>query len=265
MANVYQKNHVTITGNNAANNTIIFAHGFGTDQRSWKQVTEAFKDDYRLVLFDNVGGGLSDPAAFSPNKYDTLDSYADDLIDICEELEIKDAVIVGHSVSGMVSVLAAIRNPHYFSKLILVGASPRYLDDEGYVGGFKPADLEQLYQAMATNYFAWVSGFAAVTMGNPDRPQLAQSFADTLGAIRPDVAQSVARVIFESDYRSELGKLDKEVLLLQTREDIAVPMEVASYLNGNIKNSKLLVINATGHFPHISAPDEIITAIKSFI
>ncbi len=244
---------------------MIFAHGFGTDQSAWQQVVSAFEKDHRIVLYDNVGAGKSDPGAFSPNKYDNLTSYADDLVDICNELQIADAVMVGHSVSGMISVLASIKQPALFSKLILVGASPRYLNDSGYNGGFSQEALDGLFQAMANNYFAWVSGFAPAAMANAGRPQLAESFAATLTAIRPDIAQSVSRVIFQSDYRHELGKVAKQTLLLQTKQDIAVPMDVAMYLNNNIKGSTLKVIDAEGHFPHISAAHEVVREIQNFI
>lgn len=263
-AAVYKKNNVTIINENG-DQTIIFAHGFGTDQSAWKEVAAAFADKYRLVLYDNVGAGNADPAAFSPNKYDNLQSYADDLLDICHDLDIKNAIVVAHSVSGMITLLAAVKEPERFSKIVMIGASPRYLNDDGYVGGFSQDDLNGLYAAMANNYQAWVSGFAPAAMANAERPQLAQNFASTLSAIRPDIAQSVAKVIFQSDYRSALPNLAVDTLLLQTQRDIAVPMEVAEYLNNNIKISRMQVVNAEGHFPHMSAPDQIITAIKSYI
>jgi sigma-B regulation protein RsbQ len=262
--NVAKKNNVKLIGN-LDGPTIIFAHGFGTDQSAWSKVSEAFIQKYRIILFDNVGGGNSDPEAFSPNKYDSLYAYVGDLIDICEEYKVKAAIMVGHSVSGMISLLTAIKRPEFFSKLVLVGASPRYLNDVDYVGGFEQQDLDSLYDTMANNYFAWVSGFSAAAMANPDRPQLSENFANTLNAIRPDIAQSVARVIFQSDYRVELLKLDKETLLVQAKEDIAVPQDVAEYLNKHIAHSKLLVVEAYGHFPHMSAPNEIINAIEQFI
>lgn len=259
------KNNVKVSGNTDSGSTLVFGHGFGTDQNGWKAVTPAFENDHRIVVYDNVGGGASDPAAFSPNKYDTLRTYADDLIDICDALELKDVIMVGHSVSGMISLLAALKRPDLFAKLILVGASPRYLNDTDYVGGFDQATLDAFYAQMATNYFAWVSGFAPAAMANADNPALAQSFADTLKAIRPDIAQSVARVIFQSDHRSDVPRLDKETLIVQTQNDIAVPMEVAEYLHSHIKKSTLKVVNAEGHFPHISAPQEVVAAIKTFI
>lgn len=264
MKNSAKKNNVKQVGN-PDGPTIIFAHGFGTDQNAWTKVSEAFFENYNVILFDNVGGGASDPEAFSPNKYNSLYAYVDDLIDICTDYQVKDAIMVGHSVSGIISVLTAIKRPEFFAKLILVGASPRYLNDIDYVGGFEQKDLDNIYDTMANNYFAWVSGFSAAAMGNPENPQFAENFAGTLNQIRPDIAQSVARVIFQSDYRSELIKLNKPTLLIQAQEDIAVPLEVATFLHQNIVNSKLEVVEAYGHFPHISAPEEIIKSLKNFI
>lgn len=265
MPNVLKRNNVTILDAPGAKNTIIFAHGFGTDQTAWKEVASVFAGDNRIVMYDNAGGGKADPAAFSPHKYDSLHTYADDLLDICKTLEIKDAIVIAHSVSGMISVLAAIKNPEYFSKMVLVGASARYLNDIGYTGGFSQEDLNSFYDTMNTNYYAWVSGFAPAAMANPEKPQLAESFANGLLAIRPDIAQAVARVIFQSDHRKDLQDLGIETLLLQTRHDIAVPIQAAEYLNNNIRNSKLRIVDAEGHFPHISAPQEVIAAIKTFL
>jgi len=258
-----KRNNVNIL-NDEGKPTLIFAHGFGTDQISWKDVVTSF-NDYRIVLYDNVGGGKADPTAFSPNKYDSLHPYADDLISICDAIDIKDAIMVAHSVSGMISVLAAIKRPELFSKLIIIGASPRYLNDTDYIGGFDQATLDELYETMANNYYAWVSGFAAATMSNEDKPELAQRFANTLAEVRPDIAQSVLRVIFQSDYRSVLPLLNKPTLILQTKEDLAVPMAVAEYLLDNINNSTLKIVDAYGHFPQISAAQEIINAIKQYI
>ncbi len=247
--------------------TLVFAHGFGTDQTSWNEVKQAFKDDYRLILYDNVGGGKADPEAYSPIKYNKLNSYADDLLAIAEAFELHDAIVIAHSVSSMITLLAGIKAPEYFSKQVFIGASPRYLNDESqnYYGGFTQTALDSMYTSMTTNYYAWVSGFSAAAMGNPDNPELGASFARTLSEIRPDIALSVAKVIFESDVRDELSKLNKETLLVQSQNDIAVPAQVAEYLYEHIGNSNLVEVDASGHFPHISAPKEIIASIKSFI
>ncbi len=262
---VIRKNNIKILGDINSSQAIVFGHGFGTDQKAWSGIIPAFEDKYKIVVYDNVGAGGSDPQAFSPNKYDTLRSYAADLIDICEALQMDNIIMVGHSVSGMISVLAAIKRPDLFSKLILIGASPRYLNDENYIGGFDQSTLDQFYAQMASNYFAWVSGFAPAAMANSDRPLLAHDFAETLKEIRPDIAQSVAKVIFQSDYRKEVPLLNINTLLLQANNDIAVPLEVAQYLQHNIKNSTLMMVDAEGHFPHISAPEEVVSAIKTFI
>lgn len=261
------KNNVSIEGNLNASKTVIFAHGFGCDQTSWNDVKQAFKDDYRVILYDNVGAGNSDPKAYSPIKYNTLGTYADDLLDIAREFELKDAVVVAHSVSSMITMLACIKAPEYFSKTVFIGASPRYLNDESnnYTGGFTQPALDSMYQTMTTNYYAWVSGFSSAAMNNPAKPELGESFARTLGAIRPDIALAVSKVIFESDVRKELPKFKKQTLILQAHDDIAVPAEVADYLHTNISGSTLEYVNATGHFPHISAPSQVITAIKSFL
>lgn len=262
---IRKKNNVTVIGNIDAPQTMIFAHGFGTDQTAWKIVSSEFQNDYKIILYDNVGGGNSDPAAFSPLKYNQLEAYANDLLDICESLQVKNAIMVGHSVSGMISLLAAINQPQYFSKLILIGASACYLNDGDYIGGFEQSALDHLYQTMNTNYQAWVSGFAPIAMGNADNPQLAEHFVRSLNAIRPDVALSVSRVIFQSDYRDILHKLGKPTLLIQAKDDIAVPLQAAEFLHRQITGSHLTLINATGHFPHISAPNEVIAAMKEFL
>lgn len=261
--NAKNKNNVNIVG--SGNQTIIMAHGFGTDQTAWEKISDHFKQKYTVLLYDNVGAGKSDPQAFSPNKYSNLYTYSEDLLEICKEFDIKDAIVLAHSVSGMISILAAIKKPEYFSKLVLIGASPRYLNDENYDGGFTQEDLNLFYDAMSSNYFAWVSGFAPAAMCNLERPQLAENFAASLLDIRPDIAQSVSKVIFQSDHRKDLKKLNKETLIIQATDDIAVPSFVGEYLHKNINGSKYIQVSAKGHFPHISAPEQVIEAIESFI
>ncbi|BAV08383.1 sigma-B regulation protein RsbQ [Filimonas lacunae] len=264
---VIQRNNIKVFGNDSATQTMLFGHGFGVDQTSFNQLVQFFGKDYRVILYDNVGGGNADPAAYSSERYSTLNGYVADLLDICNYLHLKDVIFVGHSVSGMVGMLSSIRNPEYFSKLVLLGASPRYLNEEatGYIGGFAQEDLEGLYQAMSNNYYAWASGFSALAMNNPDRPQLAEAFASTLSAIRPDIGLAVARAIFESDHRNDLGKTSKPTLIVQSSDDIAVPAYVANYLHQHIPGSSLANINSKGHFPHMSSPGEVISAMQQFL
>jgi sigma-B regulation protein RsbQ len=263
---ITQKNNVRISGNKHADQTIVFGHGFGTDQISFAEVVKGFENDYRILLYDNVGGGKSDIDAFSTVRYSTLNGYVTDLLDICMEYQLENIIYVGHSVNGMVSLLSSIKAPRHFSKLVLLGASPRYLNDmPDYIGGFDQPSLDALYETMDSNYYAWVSGFSKLVMDNPDRPELAAQFSATLSAVRPDIALSVAKVIFQSDHRADLPKVNIPTLILQTAEDIAVPQDVAAYLHRSIAGSELKTIATKGHFPQISAPHLVIDAICSFI
>lgn len=257
MPSVLSRNHVHLIGQGSQ--TIVFAHGFGSDQSAWRHQVAAFASNYRLVLFDHVGAGQSDMDAYSPLRYGSFYGYAEDLLELCAELKLSQVILVGHSVSGMISLLAALIDPSRFKQLIFLGASPRYLNDAAveYIGGFEQADLDALYAAMSSNYYAWVNGFAPLAMGNPDRPELAIEFARTLSAIRPDIAQAVARMIFQSDYRTELPKLTVPAVILQSNDDIAVPLSVGQYMADQIPQSRLVNINSTGHLPHLSAPDEV--------
>lgn len=262
---IFTKNNVIIEGNLASEKTIVFAHGFGTDQSAWRFIKNAFADDYRLVFYDSVGNGKAHPEAYSPLKYATLGAYVNDLVDIATALNLKDAILVAHSVSSMIGLLTSIRKPDLFSKLVIIGASPCYLNDEDYHGGFEQSDLDGLYNAMKVNYYAWVSGFSSLAMGNAEKPELGLEFARTLSAVQPDIALAVSKVIFQSDCRSELPKLRKDVLIIQAKDDIAVPAYVGEYLHANIAGSRLKNIDVSGHLPHISVPSKILEAIKAFI
>lgn len=254
LSSVLDRNNVRLLGQ--GNQTIIFAHGFGTAQTAWRRQVAAFESSYRIVLFDHVGAGKSDMSSYSPRRYSSLYSYSEDLLELCAELKLSDTILVGHSVSGMVSLLAALIDPSRFRQLFFIGASPRYLNDPstGYIGGFEQSDLDTLYASMSSNYYAWASGFAMIAMGNPERPELAIEFANSLSAIRPDIAQAVARVIFQSDHRRELPKLKVPTVILQSSDDIAVPQVVGEYMADKITDAKLILINARGHLPHLSSP-----------
>ncbi|MEG3845517.1 alpha/beta hydrolase [Microcoleus sp. herbarium19] len=258
-----ERHNVNILGN--GDRTLIFAHGFGSDQTAWRHQVAALAPKYRIVLFDHVGAGKSDLAAYSPQRYSSLYAYAEDLLELCGELKLTQCILIGHSVGGMIGLLAAILQPQLFRKLVFVGASPRYLNDTGYVGGFELCDLEKLYATMSSNYYAWASGFANLMMDNPEKPELANEFATSLRAIRPDIAQAVAKVIFQSDHRAELAKLTVPTLILQTRDDKAVPLEVGRYMAQKIRRSQSIEIQGRGHLPHMSAPLEVTRAIESYL
>jgi sigma-B regulation protein RsbQ len=218
-----------------------------------------------VVLFDYTGSGKSDIQQYSSDKYSKLDGYAQDVIDICEALNIKDAIFVGHSVSSMIGVLAANRHPEYFSKLILIGPSPRYLNADGYTGGFETKDLDALFEFMDSNYLGWSSAMAPAIMGNADRPDLGEFLTTSFCSTDPAVARDFARVTFYSDNRADLPKLKVKSLTLQCSEDIIAPATVGSYVFENTPHNEFVQLNASGHCPHISEPEETIAAIKSFL
>ena len=259
------RNNVTVAGNKEAGATMVFVHGFGTDLRVWSEVAAAFAADFRQVLLDNVGAGGSDPAAFVQYRYLSLPAYSRDLIEVCDALAVRDAIMVGHSVGAMIGLIAAVDRPELFSRLVLIGASPRYRDDDGYVGGFTRADLDATYSAVMQDYHAWVGAFASVAMDNPRRPSLAQAFAECLRSIRPDHALTTLCAIFQSDHRELLERVIQPTLIVQTREDVAVPRAVADYLHQHIPDSQLAVIDAVGHLPHVSAPARVIEAMQAFL
>lgn len=261
-----ERHRVRILGNPEAPTTMVLAPGFGTTQAAWSHVAEAFEGRHRIVLFDHVGmAAAPGQESFAPERYSSLEAYAHDVLDLAAALELRGAVFVGHSVSGMIGVLAASKRPEVFSRLVLLGASPRYLDEPGYRGGFSRADLEALFAAMRADYHAWVAGFAPLAMGRRAATEVAEQFASSLRAIRPDVAQSVLRVIFESDHREDLQRVALPTLIVQASEDVAVPLEVGQYLERHLARGQLQVIEATGHLPHMSAPNEVVAAMRRWL
>ncbi len=261
---VLARNNVTVQGPDDAP-PMVFAHGFGCDQNMWRQVARAFAAVYRVVLFDHVGAGNSDLTAYDRAKYSTLDGYAHDVLEICRELNLWDVVFVGHSVSAMVGVLAAIEEPDRFDKLILIGPSPRYIDDEGYAGGFSRDDIDELLDSLDTNYLGWSSAIAPVIMGNPDRPELAQELTNSFCRADPEIQRRFARVTFLSDNRADLPRVRTRSLVLQCNDDAIAPISVGEYVHRQMPDSELVMLDATGHCPNLSAPDATVAAIKAFL
>ena len=244
---------------------MIFAHGFGCDQNMWRFVAPAFESDFRTVLFDHVGAGGSDLTAYEPAKYSTLSGYADDLVEIARELRLKDAVFIGHSVSAMIGVLASLKAPELFKSLVLVGPSPRYINDDGYVGGFTAQQIMELLDFLSDNYMGWSATMAPLIMSNPDRPELSEELTNSFCRTDPEIAKAFARVTFMSDNRSDLPKVTTPALILQCSEDVIAPGEVGEYVHRNMPGSELVLMRATGHCPNLSAPEETIAAIRSFV
>jgi sigma-B regulation protein RsbQ len=261
---VATRNNVRLSGAESRQ-PMLFAHGFGCDQQMWRLVTPAFEEDHRIVLFDHVGAGGSDKSAYDRQRYGSLDGYAEDVLEICDELGLTRVIFVGHSVSAMIGVLAAIREPDRFEKLILVVPSPRYLDDGGYTGGFSRADIDELLESLESNYLGWSSAMAPIIMGNAERPELGEELTNSFCRTDPEIAGHFARVTFLSDNRADLAEVQTPSLILQCSDDAIAPQAVGEYVHARVPRSSLVVMNATGHCPNLSAPAETIAAIRAFL
>jgi len=243
----------------------MFAHGFGCDQNMWRYVAPAFEDRFQTILFDHVGAGGSDLKAYDANKYSTLDGYADDVVEIGKELGLKDAVFVGHSVSAMIGLLASLKAPGMFKSLIMVGPSPRYINDGEYIGGFEQPQISELLSFLAENHMGWSAAMAPVIMGNAERPQLGEELTNSFCRTDPEIAKQFASVTFNSDNRADLEKVKIPTLILQCSEDVIAPLAVGEFVHKHIPNSELVILNATGHCPNLSAPEEVISAMRGFV
>lgn len=261
---VLRRNNVRVSGRGTQ--PMLFAHGFGCDQNMWRFVAPAFEDRYKVVLFDYVGSGKSDVTAYDPARYSSLTGYAQDVLDVCSALDLQDVIFVGHSVSSMVGVLAANMEPERFSNLIMVGPSPRYINDPpGYAGGFARADIEGLLDMMDKNFLGWASFLAPVIMKNPDQPEFSRELEESFCSTDPRIARQFAEVTFFSDNRSDVPKVKIPALIMQCSDDVIAPMSVGTWLNETMPKSTLKVLRATGHCPHLSHPEETIDVIRDYL
>ena len=259
------RNHVTVTGRRGAP-VIVLAHGFGCDQSLWCLVVPTLEQDFTVVRFDHVGSGRSDTSAWSASRYSTMDSYAEDVLEVCRALDLGPVVFVGHSVSAMMGVLAAAREPDLFAGLVLLVPSPCFIDDPatGYRGGFSAADIDELLEALEANYLGWAGAMAPVIMGNPDRPVLGDELTDLFCRTDPEIARVFARVTFLSDNRDDLGAVTVPSLIVQCSRAAIAPREVGEFVHAGIEGSELVTLDATGHCPQLSAPEETAAAIAEF-
>ena len=258
------RNNVRVFGKGTQ--PMLFAHGFGCDQNMWRFVTPAFEENYQIILFDYVGSGKSDLQAYSAERYGGLEGYAQDVLDICAALELTDVIYVGHSVSGVIGMLASIREPERFERLILIGPSPCYINDPpAYVGGFERADITGLLDVMEKNYIGWANFLAPVVMKNQERPELTRELEESFCSTDPKIARRFAEATFFSDNRSDLPRVTIPSLIMQCSEDAIAPLDVGDYLHRHLPRSTLRVMEATGHCPHMSHPDETIRIIKEYL
>lgn len=264
MTDVLTRNNVKVTG--SGTQPMLFAHGFGCDQNMWRHITPAFEHDYRIVLFDYVGAGKSDLNEYDPKRYGSLEGYAKDIVEICETLDLHDVILVGHSVSSMIGVLAIRAAPNRFADLIMVGPSPRYINDApDYIGGFERADIEGLLDMMDKNYIGWANFLAPAIIKNSDQPELAAELTESFCSTDPVIARKFAEATFFADNRADLAAVSVPSLILQCSEDIIAPLAVGNYLHNNLPGSTLRVMKATGHCPHMSHPDETIELMKEYL
>ncbi|WP_018614839.1 alpha/beta fold hydrolase [Segetibacter koreensis] len=263
MNKVLSRNNVKVFGEGQA---MLFAHGFGCDQNMWRFITPAFEKQYKIVLFDYVGSGNSDISAYNREKYSDLNGYANDVLDIINTLDLQDIIFVGHSVSSMIGLLAAIKQPDRFDKLIFVGPSARYINEApSYTGGFEKKDILELLETMEKNYIGWANFLAPAIMKNPERPELGKELTESFCSTDPVIARQFAEVTFLSDNRQDLSKLKTSTLILQCSDDLIAPLEVGHYVHERIAGSTLRIMKATGHCPHMSAPQETIDLMKEYL
>jgi sigma-B regulation protein RsbQ len=260
---IIARNNVRVFGHGTQ--PMLFAHGFGCDQNMWRFVTPAFADDYKIVLFDYVGSGKSDVKQYDPARYASLAGYAQDVLDVCHALDLHDVIFVGHSVSSMVGVLAANQEPERFSRLVMVGPSARYINDPPYVGGFERADIEGLLDTMEKNFIGWANFLAPAIMKNPDRPELSEELEQSFCSTDPIIARRFAEVTFFADNREDLPSVRVPSLIMQCSDDMIAPLVVGDYLKNALPNSTLRVMDATGHCPHMSHPEETIAVIREYL
>ncbi len=261
---VIGRNNVAVSGR-VDGPPLVFAHGFGCDQGMWRHVAPAFTATHRVVLFDHVGAGHSDLSAWDPGRYRRLDGYADDVVEIIEALDLPPVVFVGHSVSAMIGVLAAARRPDLFDRLVLVGPSPRYVDDGDYRGGFSAAEIDELLETMDGNYLGWSRDIAPVIMGAPQQQELGEELAASFCRTDPAVARHFARTTFLSDNREDLGRVETPALVVQCRDDVIAPVEVGRYVHEHLRGSEFVLLDATGHCPNLSAPRQLVEAMDRYL
>ena len=260
---VYGRNNVHIEGTRGK--TMMLAHGFGCDQNMWRFIVPAFVNEYRLVLFDHVGAGRSDVTQYSPEKYATLQGYADDVLEIIDAVGSASVIFVGHSVSAMIGVLAAVKRPEAFERLVLIGPSPCYINDSEYIGGFSRTDIEGLLATLDNNYLGWSSATAPVIMGNSDRPELSEELTESFCRTNPKIAKQFARVTFLSDNRGDLANVRVPALILQCSEDVIAPDCVGQFVKDHMPQGTLARLKATGHCPHMSAPEETTAVMRQYL
>jgi sigma-B regulation protein RsbQ len=262
-SNITARNNIKLLG--AGTQPIVFAHGYGCNQKMWRFITPAFEKDYRIILFDHVGSGDSDESAYDFEKYSSLNGYAEDLNEICDELQLRRVIFVGHSVSSMIGVLAAAARPELYEKLVLVGPSPCYINDDDYFGGFTREDIDELIATLESNYLGWSSFITPVIIGNPEMPEYTEELNTSFCTMNPDIAKHFAKVTFLGDNREDLSGVSTPALIIQSHQDVIAPVQVGEYVHEKMPESSFVLLNSYGHCPHLTSPGQVIGSIQSYL
>ncbi len=260
---VLKRNNVGVAGDGPA--TMVFAHGFGCDQNMWRFVAPAYANRYRTVMLDLVGSGQSDLTAYDRRKYDLLQGYADDMLEVVDEFATGPVIFVGHSVSAMIGMLADLKAPGTFAAQVMISPSPCYINDGDYTGGFTRKDIEGLLETLESNYLGWASNMAPAIMGVPGKPEFGEELKNSFCRTDPEIAKHFARVTFMSDNRADLPKLKTPTLILQCSDDLIAPRSVGEFMHRTLPNSTLHIIDNVGHCPHLSEPDASVAAMNEFL
>jgi sigma-B regulation protein RsbQ len=260
---IQARNNVTVRGQGPA--TLVFAHGFGCDQTMWRRLVPTFESRFRIVSYDLVGSGGSDLSVYDKQKYGSLDGHAADLLEIVGEFGRGPVVIVSHSVSAMISLLASVAKPSLFTAHVMVGPSPCYISEGDYTGGFSRSDIDDLLETLEENYLGWSSTMAPAIMGAPHEPELGIELTNSFCRTDPDIAKHFARVTFLSDQRRDLLKNTTPTLILQSTNDLIAPVAVGEYMSRVMPHSQLKMIKNIGHCPHMSEPELSLASIEAFL
>jgi len=261
---ILNRNNVTITG--TGRRTLLLAHGFGCNQQMWRFLLPLLEPHYQVVLFDYVGSGASDLQAYDKQRYATLDGYAKDIVEICEALDLTEVTLCGHSVSGIIGLLAAQQIPQRIAAQILICPSPCFLNlPPDYQGGFAEADLLELMDLMDKNYIGWANYLAPLVIGDPDAASFSTELSDSFCSTNPVTAKNFAKATFFSDYRTLLPLNQHPVLLLQSERDALASLFIGEYMQSHIPHSQLQVVAAKGHCLHMTHPAEVAAQIHAFL
>ncbi|WP_194973878.1 alpha/beta fold hydrolase [Aquiflexum lacus] len=258
-----KRNNIKIYGKGSQ--PIVFAHGYGCDQNMWRFITPAFEKDYQIILFDHVGSGKSDANAYDFEKYSSLKGYANDLVEICTELNLQRVIFVGHSVSSMIGALADVERPELFEKLIFIGPSPSYINENGYFGGFSKEDIDELIETLESNYLGWSSFITPVIIGNPEKPEYSEELRNSFCSMNPEIAKHFAKVTFLGDNREDLPKVSTPALIIQCHPDVIAPVQVGEFVHNQMPLSKYELLDTPGHCPHLTAPEQVIDSIQTYL